>query len=744
LDTKQLWGDVSGGIVGSLMVVPIILSCGIVSYQSLGPDFVSAGIIAAFVSAFFAALMAGIFGFPPLHGNCPKTSHAAILSSLIAGISTHQAFHSSFTGDSAPQALITICIITLSVSGLTQLALGGAGLGAIVKFIPHPVLAGFINGFALQIIIGQVPNLLGFPSFDKLEAIVGAILTGNQTFNPYPLCLAMFACILATISSKISKMIPSALVGLTGGALAFVGLRHFTGLGDSLGATIGELPTGSYFNLQFENIARIVKNFSVIDDWFSILTTGITLALISSIQSLLSISSADELFGTRHNSNKELMVQGGANLLSALFGGTPNGGSPNVTQNMYANGGRTRNANLVSAATLLTLSFGLGDVIAQIPLSVMAGVVILNTAGAMDKWTQQLLKKVDLRHHTSSNRVEVLTNLIVVILVTVLVVATGALPALGVGMTLSFMVFLYQAKDTAVRKVLHLNQIMSRIDRPVIEKNILMAYADRVAVFELQGPLFFGAAETVSQQIEAEMATADWIILDFRRNSLVDASGAMTLKRLNTNMSKVHKKLILAYLPLDSQIRQDLSDLGVEELETKGRVFEDTDTALAAAEAELLDDLGFAKEATDDLRLAQFELLSELNEEELNILASWVDVHYFNQGDPIIESGSDDRGVFFLANGQASVCSTVRGRVLRLVTYRPGIIFGEMALFTGRIRSADVIADTGATVFELTHGAYERLCIEAPHVAIKLLTGLGSGLADRLVATTHIVRELES
>jgi MFS superfamily sulfate permease-like transporter len=738
-NAKQLWGDVTGGIVGSLMVVPIILSCGIVSYQSLGPDYVSAGIIAAFVSAFFAALMAGMCGYPPLHGNCPKTSHAAILSSLIAGIATHHSFSDSFSAESGPQALITICIITLSVSGLTQLLLGAAGLGSIVKFIPHPVLAGFINGFALQIIIGQVPNLLGVSSFDQLWPLV----SGEKSFNPYPLCLAMFACILATICSRISKLLPSALVGLTGGTLAYIGLSY-AGLPMSFGPVIGQLPTGNYFIPQFGHIYDVISNYSFLGDWFSILTTGVTLALISSIQSLLSISSADELFGTRHNSNKELMVQGAANLLSALFGGTPNGGSPNVTQNMVANGGRTYWANLVSAAVLLSLSFGLGDVIARIPLSVMAGVVILNTLGAMDKWTQQLLKKVDVHHHARSNRSELLTNLIVVILVTVLVVSTGALPALGVGMTLSFLVFLYQAKDTAVRKVLHLNQIMSRIDRPIVEKNILMAYADRVAVFELQGPLFFGAAETVSQLIEAEMATADWIILDFRRNSLVDASGAMTLKRLNTNMNKVNKKLILAYLPVDSQIRQDLSDLGVDDLEAKGRVFEDTDTALAAAEAELLDDLGFSKMASKDMGLAQFELLSDMSKEDLAVLSYWVDAHYFEPGDPIIEAGSDDQGIFFLANGQASVCATVKGRALRLITYRAGIIFGEMALFTGRIRSADVVADTPAMVFELTHGAFERLCIESPMVAIKLLRGLGSGLANRLVATTQIVRELES
>ena len=737
---KQLWGDVTGGIVGSLMVVPIILSCGIVSFQSLGAEFVSTGIVAAFVSAFFAALLAGLFGYPPLHGNCPKTSHAAILSSLIAGIATHHAFTHTFAGNAAPQALITIYIIALFVSGLTQLALGAAGLGSIVKFIPHPVLAGFINGFALQIIVGQIPNLLGLSSFQEILQVI----QGKQAFNPYPLCLAIFSCILAIYSAKISKLVPEALLGLTGGTLVYIGIGHFSDHQIPFGAVIGQLPSGNFFIPQFESVIHVVRSYSVLEDWFAILTTGITLALISSIQSLLSISSADELFGTRHNSNKELMVQGAANLLSALFGGTPNGGSPNVTRTMYSNGGRSRYANLVSAVVLLLLSFGLSDLIAHIPLSVMAGVVILNTAGAMDKWTQQLLKKVELRRQPLSNRGELHTNLFMIILVTVLVVTTGALPALGVGMSLSFLIFLYQSKDTVVRKVLHLNQVMSRIDRPVVEKNMLMANAEKIAVIELQGPLFFGATDTLNQLVEAEMLNADWIILDFKRNSLVDASGAITLKRINANMNKAKKKLLLAYIPEDSQIHHDLYGLGISELEAKGRVFEDTDTALANAESELLTQLGFARTVPENLQLDQFELLNEMSADELKILAMSLETHRFNSHDVIIKAGSNDRDVFFLASGRTSVYSTVKGKVFRLISWQAGIVFGEIALFTGRVRSADIIADTPTTVFKLTEAAFEQLSSESPNVAIKLLRGFGSGLANHLASTTQLVHELES
>lgn len=736
---RQLWNDITGGIIGSLMVVPIILSCGVVSYQSLGSQFVSTGIVAAFVSAFFAALFAGLFGYPPLHGNCPKTSHAAILSSLIAIIATHHSFTTSFTGSAAPQALMTICIITLAISGLTQLLIGRAGLGSIVKFIPYPVLAGFINGFALQIIIGQIPSLLAASSFKELALI----LTGKQFFNPYPLYLALFSCLAAYGIAKINKLIPTALSGLIIGTLVYLVLKNYTNLHISFGSVIGHLPDGNYFIPQFHNIFHVVDSDAFLKHWFLILTTGITLALISSIQSLLSISTADELFETRHNSNKELMVQGGANLFSALFGGSPNGGSANITQSMYSSGGRTRYANLTSALVLLLLPFGLANLIQHIPLSVMAGVVIVNTAGAMDKWTQQLLKKVNFRHDTHANR-DTSAHLTVVVLVTLLVVTKGALLALGVGMALSFWIFLYQAKDRTVRKILHLDQLRSRIDRPAVEYNMLMAHSHRVAIFELQGSLFFGAVESLSQLIEAEMATADWIILNFRRNSLVDASGAIALKKLNNRMNKAHKKLLLAHLPVDSKIRQDLSELNIEQLATKGNVFDDLNAALVMAETELLSHLNYAKQTTENLGLAQFELLANMQENELAVLNSYLEVRHFSAGALVIKADSQNQSVFFLANGQASVRSTAKGKSLHLTTYQPGVIFGEMAFFTGRNRSANIVTDTPSTLFELSHQAFERLCLEHPYLSIKLLRGLGSGLANHLVLTTQIVHELES
>jgi SulP family sulfate permease len=186
---KSLWGDVIGGSVGALIAVPIILSCGVVSYQSIEPAFVTAGISAAFVAAVAASVVSVLFGGTPLHVSSPKTTHAAILSGLIANVAIHHSFSDTYGGDRAPAALMTICFLTLLVSGATQVLLGASRMGALVKFVPYPVLAGFINGFAIQIILAQAPKLIGL---DRGNQLMGA-LTGAVPFNWWSLGFAVLS-----------------------------------------------------------------------------------------------------------------------------------------------------------------------------------------------------------------------------------------------------------------------------------------------------------------------------------------------------------------------------------------------------------------------------------------------------------------------------------------------------------------------------------------------------------------------
>ena len=733
-------GDVGGGAVGALVTLPIVLSCGVVYFQGLGPAFVAAGIGAAFVSAIVAALVAGLFGGPPLHVSSPKTSHAAILSGLIGTLASQRAFAEAFPGPAAPGGLMAVCFIVLCVAALCQLLLGASRLGGLVKFVPYPVLAGIINGFALQIILGQLPNALGVETL----AQVFAMLAGPAALHGWPLGLALFAGALVRLSERFGRGIPAALVGLLAGSLAYALAQRYVDAA-RLGPLIGQLPAGLALHFEVGRMLDFVATPAFQSHLFPIVATGITLAMISSIQSLLSMASADELFDSRHDSNRELLVQGGANLCAALLGGAPSGGSPNITRTVYANGGRSRRANLALAVALVGLSVWLGGAIARIPLAVMAGVVIVTTAGSMDRWTQQLLRKVGTSS-SAAKRSDALINLAVVVLVAGLVVGEGVLAALGVGLAVIFFIFLYRSNATVFRRVMHADQISSRTARSVAAVQALLGQAQRIVVLELNGPLFFGNTEVVQQRLDEHMRGAQWVVLGFRYCPVIDTSGVMLLKRLDATLGKSGRRLLLCDLPLHGQRREYLQNVGGEQLERDGLIFADMDSALRCAEDELLGGLGLLEQHDAEWPLAHFAMFRDMHAEAIARVAAVLERQSFAAGACIIRSGTEDHALYFLVRGSVSISTCTAGRPLRLASYSAGAdaLFGEMALLTRGTRSAHVHADTAVTVLRLTLPAFERLCSDAPALAVQLMLRMSGELSSRLLRMTHIVRELES
>lgn len=734
---KLICGDAMGGAVGALISVPIILSCGVVSYQSLGHDFITTGISAAFVAAFIATAVPGLLGGTTLHISSPKTTHAAILSGLIAIIGRHSWFTHLYHGANATAALIAICLLALLISGLTQLLLGASRMGALVKFIPYPVLAGLINGFALQIILNQLPKLVG----SDRESQLLDVLSGSTPVNLWCVGLSALAGGSVWMMKGRSPWIPGPLVGLVGGTLTQHLLGHYVDA-SALGPKIGALPAGLTFALHVDDIWQAASTLALSHHMFPVLVSGITLAFVSSIQSLLSISAADRLLGTRHNSNHELLVQGASNLLSALLGGAPSGGSPNITQSVFASGGRTRFANLFCAATLLSLSYGLSEFIAQIPLSVMAGVVIVTTAGSMDKWTRDLISKIGVSGQVSS-RSDVLLNLIVVILVAALVVSLGALAALGIGIASVFMVFLHRSNAAMIRRILPATHRRSRTERPHAALDALAAQGHRIVLIELDGPLFFGSAETVARSIDSALSYADWVVLDLKRVSHFDSSGVMMLKRVDESMAKVNKTLFLAQLPVDGNRRRFLRDIGLIKPEKEGRVFEHTDTALARAEDQLLRMLDLHDNCAEEIALDTFDAVRGMSSDEIGVLRRLATRQSRNAGDVLVSADATPSGLLFLLRGK--VAEHVRGdrQALRLARYRPGMVLGEMASSDAMPKAYSLVADTEVVLLELAADALACLREMHPRIEANLMRNIAIEFGFRLRNLNEMLVELD-
>ncbi len=734
-ESHSLRGDLIGGMTGALIVIPTLLSCGSVIFSGISGSLVAMGIASAFVSATICALVAGAFGGHTLHViNCPKTSHAAILAGLCTVVLAQPGFVSTFPGPTAVPALLMVCFLAIFVSGITQFCLGAARLGTVVKFVPQPVLAGFINGFALQIIVGQIPGLFG------IKKLAQFAVHGTTLLSPWPLSLGILTLVTSQLSRRFLKMIPAPLVGMTIGALAWQAGAHFVPEA-ALGPLIGALPEQWIPQFRLFEIVHFALSPGFLSLAFPILATGLTLAMISSIQSLMSIATADRLADTRHNSNQELMVQGVGNLLAAICGGAPSGGSPNVTQAVFAAGARTQKANFAHAAAMIMLAIALGKVIALIPISVMAAVVITTTLALFDKWTRQLFQ--GLRTTQGKNRIDIAINLTVILTVTVLVIAVGALAALGTGMSLAFVIFLYRAGDQSVRRVLRAGALRSRTSRSPKAYEALESARARIALVEMEGAMFFGSIDSVITKAEAELEVADWLILDFARVSLIDSSGAMLLKRLDDAIKKQRKRLLFSGLAKDSPHVVYMNSVGFDAPTKENRIFASADEAMHLAEEELLGHLGITGPIRE-VALGEFEVLKGLTEQEIEHFSNCLTQREYPADSTLIRTGDTDRSIYLLTRGNASVRLGGDGptRNLPIFRYEAGTLFGEVALLSGQPRSADVIAETSVIVHELTPENFEQLTTEEPKIAVQLMRNLAAIMATRLRNQTEVIRQL--
>jgi sulfate permease, SulP family len=736
---KSYMGDLLGGIVGALITIPIILSCGVISYQNIGPAYITMGISAAFLTSIIAALLSGIFGKQPLHINSPKTTHAAILSGLMVSIASTHAFSTTFSITEAPLILILIGLITLSISGFTQMLLGGFKLGFLVKFIPYPVLAGFINGFALQIILNQLPKALGL---DKEKDLLG-LFDGHFNINLWALLLALFSGLIVVILKKV-KYIPPALIALILGTLVHLEIdKKFPKI--HLGPIIGYLPKGIHLNIHWEAMTHLMASHFFLIEIIPILITGVTLAFISSIQSLLSISSTEHLFSQKHNSNRELLIQGASNFFAAILGGVPTGGSPNTTQAVYANGGRTQISNIVFALAILVITYWFNSIIALIPLSVMAGVVIVTTISSIDKWTRELLFNIGSSENAESQR-DVMMNLIVVVVVTLLVVLSSAIVALMIGLLGVFIAFLYRSNARMIRRTLYATHFHSRTEREHKHMEILEKEGHQIAIVELDGPIFFGSSESIAKYLDSILPQISWLILDLKRVSHMDSSGAIMLKRLDENMQKINKKLLLSYLPEKGNRRRFLQDMGYTRAEKEGRIYINTDMALSFAEDTLIENILHLPISQQNIELKDFEILNDFTENEINILKSIMIQEVYPAHSVLFKDlvVNTSKQLLFLQKGRISVYSKINDKKIRSASYLAGMCVGDLTLSPPN-HEQEFFADSEVSILKLDLESLSAIETNSQLVLLqtKLFKNLALELSYKIIELHDVILELE-
>ena len=493
-------------MTAGIVALPLALAFGIQAFGGIdSPSVASIGALAGLTGAIMVGFFAALTGGTPSQISGPTGPMTVVTAALVSGAYTaHQGEMSA--------VLITMALAAL-FCGLFQVLFGLIKLGKYVRYIPYPVLSGFMSGIGVIIILQQLYPLVGLKGsgtmIDLLLGIPDAVVQG---ISLTALLLGVGTVLIVLFFPLVTKKIPATLVALV--VMTVVSL--FCNLSDTL--VIGDIPGG----LPIPVFMRDGMDWTGLD-WGTMLTAaiipGLTLAGLGSIDTLLTSVVADNITKTKHNSNQELIGQGIGNAVAGLFCGLPGAGATMRTVVNVRSGGRTRLSGMVHALLLLAVMIGLGGLVRHIPLSVLAGILITVGWGIIDfKGFKDLLKIPR-------------ADAVVLLIVFFITVFVDLLTAVGIGMVIACVLFMKRASDLVEGG--YSASEMTNFDKESPwedEGGMPQEIRHKIYVQRLNGPIFFGTITRFQEVMHDVPDNVKIVIIRMRLVSFMDQSGLYAME----------------------------------------------------------------------------------------------------------------------------------------------------------------------------------------------------------------------
>lgn len=505
ISTKNLKGDIFGGITAGIVALPLALAFGIQAFGGVDdPSASSMGALAGLIGAAMLGFFASLFGGTHSQISGPTGPMTVITAALISGVWASQ--------QSLGAVLISMSLAGI-FCGIFQIVFGLIKLGKYVRYIPYPVLSGFMSGIGVIIILQQIYPLIGLKSpvlvIDMITQLPERVASG---ISITALLLGLGTIAIIYLFPLITKKVPSTLVAL----VVMTVIALFCNMDERL--LIGSIPSG--FPMPF--FAKEGISLSGLD-WGEILKAsvipGLTLAGLGSIDTLLTSVVADNITKTHHNSNQELIGQGIGNMISGLFCGIGGAGATMRTVVNVKSGGRSQISGMVHSVLLFAILLGLGSLVKYVPLSVLAGILISVGWGIIDfKGFKDLLKipKADA---------------VVLLIVFGLTVFVDLLTAVGIGMVIACVLFMKRASDLVEGG--YSSSEMTNFDKESPwsdEGGIPEEMKHRIYIQRLNGPIFFGTITKFQSVMNDVPEDAKIVIIRMRLVSFMDQSGLYAME----------------------------------------------------------------------------------------------------------------------------------------------------------------------------------------------------------------------
>tara|TARA_R110001632_G_scaffold140060_1_gene256013 strand:- start:121785 stop:123641 length:1857 start_codon:yes stop_codon:yes gene_type:complete len=600
-------GDLFGGITAGIVALPLALAFGVSS--GLGPD---AGLYGAIFISFFAAL----FGGTSTQISGPTAPMTALSMVVIAGIIAAN----DGDVDKALPAILTVFLL----AGIIQIGLGLIGLGKYIRYIPYPVVSGFMTAIGLMIILTQVAPSLGYNAKEDIEfvetfkaeaeelilenilkeeagegilvlenfretvyraekitpedilresqtlaankasGVLGAVRVFSrmiQNINLLELALSVGTILIIFGFKRITTKIPSTLVAL-------VVMSGISVAFDLKYKPIEEIP----FGFPMPNL-EIFSSFSF-SSVSPYIFTALTLALLGAIDSLLTSVVADNMTKTKHKPNKELIGQGIGNSIASIFGGIPGAGATIRTVVNINAGGKTKLSGMIAGVMLLIVMLGLGPVASRIPAAVLAGILVTVGIGVMDykglRAIPSLPKDIKLGPLKLSSEV--------LIMLTVMSLATfwDLIYAVGIGLVIASLMFMKKIGDLTALQ----SDVKSLEEEPWADEiGMTKKLREEVFIKHIKGPLFFGSTSDFQILMKQIPSSATTIVIRMDKMQYIDQSGLYALEDVLVDLKKDDKNVFFVDLQKQPRYMMERIDI-IPDLISKDCMFDDFKTCL--------------------------------------------------------------------------------------------------------------------------------------------------------------------
>ena len=487
---EKFAADLMAGLIVGIVALPLAIAFGIAS--GVSP---SQGILTAIVGGFIVSA----FGGSRVQIGGPTGAFIVIIYGIVSN----------------PALGLSGLMIATMLAGLFLILLGACRLGTIIKFIPYPIVVGFTSGIAVTIFTTQIKDLFGLTIEGGLPGDFiskwGVYLQNFVSIDWATTAVGVLSVLIIILTPKISKKIPGSLVAIIVMTVAVYFLNAYTKfhvdtIYDQFGEIKAGIPALTVPDISWENVK-------------SLFPTAMVIAVLGAIESLLSATVADGVCGDHHNSNQELIGQGVANLCTPLFGGIPCTGAIARTMTNINNGGRTPVAGIVHAFVLLVIFLVLMPLAAYIPMSCLAGVLVIVSYN-MSGWRTflQLMKNPK-------------SDIAVLFITFLLTVIFDLTIAIEVGLLIACLLFMRRMAETTQIKVIA-DEIDPNEETDAVVHEEHLVIPDGVEVYEINGPYFFGIANKFEELMAAMNDHPKVRIIRMRRVPFIDSTGIHNLQNL--------------------------------------------------------------------------------------------------------------------------------------------------------------------------------------------------------------------